>query len=281
MEKLKERIQEITRKRPGYREILNFYQQIRKKQEVVRAAVRTKTPFSKNQWEEILATKDFPLLERKVFPLDMEAMLVLFKSLCRIAGKANPYMVGEVEKIEDGLYKRKFNFQEMFEEGFLESKIERGAKELGCDKNVFFFLLYSSIKPFVEAKIDQLPTNLNTETWLQGYCPICGSLPCLSLLKEEAKKRILLCSYCGYRWPAERLFCPFCSNRKQGSLLYFYAEGEEFCHIELCDNCHRYIKTLDWTETEKPDPLLEDLATLHLDILASQKGYKRPTFSFL
>jgi formate dehydrogenase maturation protein FdhE len=27
---------------------------------------------------------------------------------------------------------------------------------------------------------------------------------------------------------------------------------------------------------EEIDPALEDLATLHLDILASQKGYKRP-----
>lgn len=278
MEKLKKRIQKITRKRPGYREILDFYQQIRKKQEMVKAAIKIKTPFSTSEWKEVLAQKGFPLLEKKVFPLDMEAMLVLFKSLCQIGREANPYMAVQVEKIEDGLNKKRFNFQEMFKEGFLESKIEHAAKELGCDKNVFFFLLYSSMNPFAEAEIDQLPTELTTDLWLQGYCPICGSLPYLSLLKEEANKRFLFCSCCGYRWQTERLSCPFCSNRNQESLLYLYAEGEELCRIDLCEKCHRYIKTLDWSEMEAPDPVFEDLTTLHLDMLAYQKGYKRPTF---
>jgi formate dehydrogenase maturation protein FdhE len=32
----------------------------------------------------------------------------------------------------------------------------------------------------------------------------------------------------------------------------------------------------DYRKMEDSDPILEDLATLHLDILGSQKGYKRP-----
>ncbi|MGO8990305.1 MAG: formate dehydrogenase accessory protein FdhE [bacterium] len=89
-------------------------------------------------------------------------------------------------------------------------------------------------------------------------------------------KRYLLCSSCGYPWRIDRLFCPFCSSKDQDSLHYFHGEGEETHRIDLCDNCHHYIKTIDYRNLQESDPVLEDLATLHLDILATQKGYKRP-----
>jgi len=46
--------------------------------------------------------------------------------------------------------------------------------------------------------------------------------------------------------------------------------------MHLCGKCHQYIKTIDFRKIEESDPVLEDLATLHLDVLATQKGYKRP-----
>jgi CheY-like chemotaxis protein len=69
------------------------------------------------------------------------------------------------------------------------------------------------------------------------------TLPFLSLLKGEGGKRYLLCSYCGYQWKMERLSCAGCGNKGQGSLKYFYGEGEEAYRIDLCDKCHHYIKT--------------------------------------
>jgi FdhE protein len=90
------------------------------------------------------------------------------------------------------------------------------------------------------------------------------------------RKQYLPCSYCGYQWRIERLFCQFCNNKEQEFLHYFYAEGEEAYRIDPCEKCHQYIKTIDLRKIEVIDPILKDLATLHLDILASQKGYKRP-----
>ena len=147
---------------------------------------------------------------------------------------------------------------------------------IGLDKNVFLFLILNSIGPSIEAGVEQLRSELDPETWLKGYCPLCGSLPSLSLLKEEVGKRYLLCSYCGYQWRMDRISCPFCKNKDQESLHYFLGEGEETHWIDLCDQCHQYIKTIDYRSLQESDPVLEDLATLHLDILASQKGYKRP-----
>ncbi len=101
-------------------------------------------------------------------------------------------------------------------------------------------------------------------------------LPYLALLKGEGGKRYLLCSYCGYEWRIDRLFCPFCGNKDQRSLQYFFGEGKESYRIDTCDQCKQYIKTIDLREMQLIDPGLEDLATLHLDLIASKKKYKRP-----
>ena len=87
--------------------------------------------------------------------------------------------------------------------------------------------------------------------------------------------RYSLCSYCGCQWRIDRLSCSVCGGKEQGALHYFYGEGEDACRIDLCDACHHYIKTIDYRNLEESDPCLEDLATLHLDLLAAQKGYRR------
>ncbi|MBW2642910.1 MAG: formate dehydrogenase accessory protein FdhE [Deltaproteobacteria bacterium] len=73
----------------------------------------------------------------------------------------------------------------------------------------------------------------------------------------------------------DRLSCSVCDNKEQKFLKYFYGEGEESYRIDLCDKCHHYIKTIDVRDLEESDPSLEDLATLHLDVVAAQKGYER------
>jgi Protein involved in formate dehydrogenase formation. len=41
-----------------------------------------------------------------------------------------------------------------------------------------------------------------------------------------------------------------------------------------------YVKTLDFRELDsEPMPALDDMATLALDMLAQEEGYKRPTLS--
>ncbi len=276
LEKLKSRIQQLKKKRPGYGEILGFYQKIREAQDDAKASSRIDSIKLKEEWKKLLAKEGFSLIQKEDFPVDVEASIKLLQSICRIAKEANPHMAGQMRKIEEAIDNKKLDVKRLFKKGSKEKKVERVADEFGLDKKVFSFLIQSSIRPSIEAAVEQLRSELNSETWLKGYCPICGSLPSLSLLKEEVGKRYLLCSYCGFEWRIDRLFCPFCNNKDQESLHYLFAEGEEAYRIDLCDKCHQYIKTIDYRNLAESDPVLEDLATLHLDILASQKGYKRP-----
>jgi FdhE protein len=277
LEKLEDRIQQIKKKRPGYVEILEFYQKVKEAQDKIKASLRTAPIKLKKKSKDLSTEEGFSLIRKEDFPLDIEISVNLFETLCQIGKEANPRMAEQVGKIREVLGSGKIDLKNLLKKGLTEQWVEQAADESGLDKKVFLFLIQCSIKPSVEATVEQLRTELDPETWLKGYCPVCGSLPSLSLLKEEVGKRYLLCSFCGYQWRIDRLFCPFCTNKDQRSLHYFHGEGEEAHRIDLCDKCHQYIKTIDFRKIEEFDPVLEDLATLHLDILANQKGYKKPT----
>jgi FdhE protein len=275
LEKLKKRIQQLKKSRPGYEDILDFYQKVKEAQDQVKDSLKIDPIKLKKEWKELLTKEGFSLIKKEDFPLDIEASSGLFQALCQIGKEANPHMAEQENKIQEAI-KKKIDLKKLLKEGLKEERIEQIADEFGLDKKVFLFLVQNSIRPSIEAGMEQLRSEVDSETWLKGYCPICGSLPSLSLLKEEVGKRYLLCSYCGYQWRIDRIICPFCNNKEQGSLQYFYAEGEETYRIDLCDKCHQYIKMVDQRIMEEGDLILEDFATLHLDILASQKGYKRP-----
>ena len=273
---LKKRIQQIKKKRPGYGEILDFYQKVKEAQDELKVSLKIDPIKLKKEWKELLAKEGFSLIQKEDFPVDIEVSIKLFQSLCQIGKEANPHMAEQVEKINKALNNKKIDLKKLLKRGVKQQKIEQVAAELGLDEKVFSFLIQSSARPSIEIGMERLRSELDPETWLKSHCPVCGSLPSLSLLKGEGGKRYLLCSYCGYQWRIDRLFCPFCNNKEQDSLQYFSGEGEEVYRIDLCDKCHQYIKTIDYRTLEELDPALEDLATLHLDILASQKGYKRP-----
>ena len=273
---LEKRIQQLKQERPGYKDILDFYQKVKETQDKVKSSLKIEPIKLKKEWKELLAKEGFSLIKKEDFPLDIEASAGLFQAFCKIGKEANLHMAEQEKKIQTMIKKKKIDLKKLLREGLKEGRIEQIADEFGLDKKVFLFLVQNSIRPSIEAGMEQLRNEVDSETWLKGYCPICGSLPSLSLLKEEVGKRYLLCSYCGYQWRTDRIFCPFCNNIEQGSLQYFYGEGEATYRIDLCDKCHQYIKTIDQRMIEEGDLILEDLASLHLDILASQKGYKRP-----
>ncbi|MCJ7783789.1 MAG: formate dehydrogenase accessory protein FdhE [Desulfobacterales bacterium] len=276
MDRLKERIQQIKKKRPGYGKILDFYQTVKEAQEKVKPSLKIDPVQLKKEWKKLLSEEGFSLIQKEDFPLDIESSVKLFETLCQVGKNANPHMAEQLIKIKEAIDGKRIDLKKLLRGGLKEQRMEEIVEELGLDKNVFLFLIQSSIRPSIEAGVDQLRSELDPETWLKGYCPLCGSLPSLSLLKEEVGKRYLLCSFCGYQWRMDRIFCPFCKNKDQESLHYFYGEGEETHRIDLCDKCRQYIKTIDYRNLQESDPILEDLATLHLDLLASQKGYKRP-----
>jgi FdhE protein len=272
---LRERAQQLKEKRPGYGALLDFYVAVRESQVASRVSVQVDPVKFKKNGKGLPAEERFPLVGKEDFPFDMEASIDLFQSLCRLGNAANPHIASQVEKIEQALHDGTMDLEALFTGGGQDQAIEQVAADRGLDKQVLSFLVRSSTRPSIEAGREQLRGELDPETWRKTRCPVCGSLPTLSLLRGDGGMRYSLCSCCDYQWRIDRLSCSVCGSKEQGTLHYFCGEGEDACRIDLCDTCHHYIKTIDYRNLEESDPSLEDLATLHLDVLAVQKGYRR------
>lgn len=181
-----------------------------------------------------------------------------------------------VQVIEEAIAINALNLREILKKHSDESYLKAVAKEFDIDRTVLTFLVRMSIQPSIEANVEKLKDRVDLKNWPKGYCPVCGSSPLMSGFKGQGQ-RYFLCSFCGFLWAGERLKCPFCDNNDQEKLHYFYEEGREAYRVDLCDNCLQYIKTVDARKLGyEPDLNLEDMASIHLDILASERGFKRP-----
>jgi len=137
------------------------------------------------------------------------------------------------------------------------------------------FLVEESLRPALEVLSDKYRDIIAGSSWSEGYCPICGREPKISELREEGGKRFLFCGQCGFEWLFKRIRCPFCGNEDQQTLAYFTIEDEEKYRVDVCNVCNKYIKAVDFRKAEKkPNLDVEDIATLHLDILADEEGYE-------
>jgi FdhE protein len=114
----------------------------------------------------------------------------------------------------------------------------------------------------------------NDERWLRRYCPLCGSLPAMAQLigSDPGRKRLLACGCCGTRWQFKRMGCPFCEADAQKIAVVTVA-GEGGLRIDSCESCRGYVKTYDGQGRE--ELLLSDWTSLHLDLIAQDRGLRR------
>jgi len=117
------------------------------------------------------------------------------------------------------------------------------------------------------------------DRWLCNYCPACGSPPAMSQLVgvDPGRRRLLSCGCCGTRWRFRRIGCPFCLKDDAHRLAILAIEGEKDLRIDYCESCGAYLKTYVGEGSEAF--FLADWTSLHLDLLANDRGLKRPVAS--
>jgi FdhE protein len=111
----------------------------------------------------------------------------------------------------------------------------------------------------------------------RGLCPCCGSTPVVGIVTEAgnvAGSRYLHCSLCGTAWNHVRAVCITCQQSR--SLVLRSIGGErDPVQAETCDECRTYAKVLYRTRSAELDPFADDLATVDLDVAASDAGWSR------
>jgi FdhE protein len=118
----------------------------------------------------------------------------------------------------------------------------------------------------------------NQDGWQRSQCPLCGSLPAMAQLVgvDPGRMRFLACGCCGTRWRYRRTACPFCADDAH-KVLVVAVEGEAGLRLDHCGACRGYLKTYVGQGSE--DVLLADWTSLHLDVLARDRGLLRAAAS--
>jgi len=108
-------------------------------------------------------------------------------------------------------------------------------------------------------------------------CPFCSAKPVVGVLRPEGDggKRSLICSLCSTEWPFGRILCPACGEQSVEKLAVYTASQFPHVRVEACDTCHRYIKTVDLTKNGLAVPLVDELATIPLNLWAKEHEYTK------
>jgi FdhE protein len=154
------------------------------------------------------------------------------------------------------------------------SPLSRSARELGTQSGGS---LQELLLKFWEAGLGS-PANLEPANAL-----LCGGKPQVGALRPEGDggKRSLICSLCATEWTYRRIVCPACGEEDVYKLAVYSAPEFDHVRVEACDACHSYIKTVDLTKNGNAVPVVDELATIPLNLWASEHGYLKLQHNFL
>ncbi len=110
-----------------------------------------------------------------------------------------------------------------------------------------------------------------------GVCPACGGAPVASAIvgwKGAHGTRFCTCSLCATQWHVVRIKCVLCESTA-GIAYEELDSGPDTVKAETCESCHGYVKILHQHKNPQLEPVADDVATLGLDLLLRESGYRR------
>lgn len=104
-------------------------------------------------------------------------------------------------------------------------------------------------------------------------CPVCGSPPVAAVVQQSDRRRYLSCALCSAEWNVPRLRCTTCGG--EAEIAYLHAEGDAGASAEACGACRGYLKLFDEEKRPGADAAADDAATIALDLLLGEEGWRR------
>lgn len=150
----------------------------------------------------------------------------------------------------------------------------QGDPHSGLDTSEELFA-WMFLQPYAEYLADYTARPpLHTTPFL---CPLCSSKPLVGALRPEGDggKRSLICALCGNEWDFRRLICAACGEEDVHKLPIYSAKEIGLVRVEACDTCHQYLKTVDLTKEGHAVPVVDELATIPLNLWAEEHGYRK------
>ncbi|MGC1626185.1 MAG: formate dehydrogenase accessory protein FdhE [Candidatus Acidiferrales bacterium] len=114
-------------------------------------------------------------------------------------------------------------------------------------------------------------------------CPLCGGKPIVGVLRPEGDgaKKSLVCMLCAHEWAFRRIYCPACGEEREPQMAFYSAPEIAHVRVDVCDTCHTYLKSVDLTKMGLAVPIVDELATIPLDLWAREHGYEKLQMNLL
>lgn len=137
------------------------------------------------------------------------------------------------------------------------------------------FLALGFLQPYAEFVRSRTPLQL--EGYRHSLCPFCNRKPAAGILRQQGDggRRSLLCGFCLTEWDFRRIVCPGCGQEDHAKLPVYTAAELPYIRVECCDACQTYIKSIDLTKNGLADPLVDELASIPLNLWAQEHGYAK------
>jgi len=142
-------------------------------------------------------------------------------------------------------------------------------------------LAWIFLQPYAEYLADHRQAAVVDGT--PSTCPLCGGKPAVGVLRSEGDgaKKSLICMLCAHEWAFRRIYCPACGEEREPQMAYYSAPEIAHVRVDVCDTCHTYLKSIDLTKTGLAVAVVDELATIPLDLWAREHGYEKLQINLL
>lgn len=295
-------IEDILKRRPILAPVLNGLKPLLETREKLSEeldSIVKKSSFSLPEWQpERASVVDFLLSNQSLKPLE-EAFLLSAEFFLPVLKQQES--ISSYFKQLQSFFKTKKNSKRAISsfEHFIAAN-EDGLMQIissaTLPPSVFLFVqefILSSVLRAVMLQYNATPWN-EGNSWRQGYCPVCGSMPSIAWLSKPVideknpylagggGKKSFYCTLCGTNWQFRRGACPSCAKEGSGVIeILREAEGSMGERIDWCTNCKTYCPTVDLRErNELPNLDALVLGMMHLDMVAAEKKLQPLRISF-
>ncbi|MCY4025934.1 MAG: formate dehydrogenase accessory protein FdhE [Acidobacteria bacterium] len=168
--------------------------------------------------------------------------------------------------------------------------VDAVASRIDCDAAALEFFPRAFLQPVAEAlsapahagpgngAVDTSPDSGSGSETARAACPCCGAAPVAAVLRDEPEikgRRTLLCSLCQSEWAFPRTRCPACGEERAEKRPHHVSESWPHIRLEECGSCRTYVKAIDLREVGLAVPVVDELASVELDLWAGEQGLSK------
>ncbi len=266
---LNDAITQLTQKRPHLQPILNaFAPLLRLKYQVLKSSLFQKSSQSIIQMASL--NHGIPLVQKEIPQLTQEGFDELARPLLNNLAQGFPLIRNGLEILADEIIAGHIKASDLFSQQANAVHALAVSKKMNMQVvNLFIAMLRKLILTKWRTAIFQQVSSVN---WTMGYCPVCGSLPVLSLHTGKGRPW-LYCGTCSHEWQFPWAKCPACDHENPEETPYFFVEGDKDEKAFVCHNCNRYILSVKvYEDANAVDLDLLSMSLIHLDIIMQKQG---------